>query len=399
MASVSKRPHTKADGTNGDKWVVRYIDPATGKRPARSFDRKKDADVFCRKVEREIEDGTHVTDAATMTVAAVTKEYISHNAARVRDGRITAARLDNIQMAVRNHIVPTFGGIAIRDVTMVSVDAFYQRLTTEKALTPIYARQLVKEFNMVEQFAFKRGYTKARPIQAALSDLRGIAPARISTPSTEQAAAILRGVLGHKFKANPRTEARTACMVHLAACCGLRLGEIMALTRDNLDLAGGLVKVRHSITIRNVLKGPKTKAGLRDLPIPAHLRAMLTDWMARFYIENERGIVFTDRNGRNCRHPMIHHNWTRLLETLGMLDPADPLHFHSLRHFAGSWWIANGMSIPDVSRNLGHADPATTMRVYAHSLATGDDRAAAIEGPAALLMTHGDASRALVSAG
>lgn len=39
MASVSKRPRRKADGSNGDKWIVRYLDGDSHKQ--RSFDKKR----------------------------------------------------------------------------------------------------------------------------------------------------------------------------------------------------------------------------------------------------------------------------------------------------------------------------------------------------------------------
>ena len=68
MASVARRPGKDKKG-NPYGWTVRYIDPATGKRPCATFALKKDADAYKRKVEREIEDGLHVVASDQMTVA------------------------------------------------------------------------------------------------------------------------------------------------------------------------------------------------------------------------------------------------------------------------------------------------------------------------------------------
>lgn len=384
MASVNKRKWTAPDGSKKEAWLVRYIHQ--GKRLGKTFTLKKDADAFVRKVEREIEDGTHVRRDDAATVEAIGREYLEHNAMRVRDGRITQSRLDNIGTAMRNHIVPTFGASILRDIEVSAVDRFYRTLTMDKGLTPIYARQQVKELNMLEQFAFKRGYTRSRPVQAALSDLRGLQPPRIRTLETDDAVAIMRAALKHQWKSNARVEARTACMVHLAACCGLRLGEILALKVEMVDLPGAMVRVRHSMTNRGTIKCPKTPSSVRDVPLPPHLHAMLADWIKVHLRPNPDGLMFTDRDGRQCRHPGVNQNWLRLLQDAGLYDEADPIHFHALRHFAGSWWIDNGMSVPDVSKNLGHSDPATTMRIYVHSLTTEDSRAAAVAAPAARLL-------------
>lgn len=384
MASVAKRKWIAPDGTKKEAWLVRYVHE--GSRKGKTFALKKDADAFARKVEREMEDGTHVASDKAATVEAISKDYLAYSAMRVRDGRITQSRLDNISTAMRIHVIPTFGAKVLRDLEVSAVDDFYRALTMDKGLTPIYARQQVKELNMLEQFAFKRGFTRSRPVQAALADLRGLQPPRIRTLETDDAVAIMRAVLKHQFKSNPRVEARTACMVHLAACCGLRLGEILALKVEMVDLPGAVVRVRHSITNRGLMKGPKTPASVRDVPMPPHLVAMLADWIGRHLRANPAGLMFTDRNGRRCTHPSVNQNWCRVLQDAGLYDPADPIHFHALRHFAGSWWIDNGMSVPDVSKNLGHSDPATTMRIYVHSLTTEDSRAAAIAAPAAKLL-------------
>ena len=52
------------------------------------------------------------------------------------------------------------------------------------------------------------------------------------------------------------------------------------------------------------------------------------------------------------------------------------LRFHDLRHIAASLLLGEGVPIPTVSGMLGHSDPSTTLRVYAHAI-PGVERQAA----------------------
>ena len=54
--------------------------------------------------------------------------------------------------------------------------------------------------------------------------------------------------------------------------------------------------------------------------------------------------------------------------------------FHDLRHFSATQLIGAGVDVRTVAHRLGHADPSTTLRVYAHALAERDREAAAILG-------------------
>lgn len=51
---------------------------------------------------------------------------------------------------------------------------------------------------------------------------------------------------------------------------------------------------------------------------------------------------------------------------------------HSLRHSNASLLIANGVSIPIVSKRLGHANVTTTTKIYAHAIQSADEKAANI---------------------
>lgn len=84
--------------------------------------------------------------------------------------------------------------------------------------------------------------------------------------------------------------------------------------------------------------------------------------------------VFTDEAGRNISHGAVRSALDRSTATAG-LPHVNP---HKLRHSAGSIALDAGVPIPDVSRMLGHANPAITMSVYAHALGDGSRAPSAV---------------------
>lgn len=54
------------------------------------------------------------------------------------------------------------------------------------------------------------------------------------------------------------------------------------------------------------------------------------------------------------------------------------VHIHSLRHTYASLMIADGTPLSVVSRRLGHAQVSTTANIYAHAIASADEKAAQI---------------------
>lgn len=377
MASVAKRKWTHA-GVKKEAWVVRYFDD-TGARRAKTFELKKDADAYRRQVEREIEDGLHTARTVSRTVKEVAAEYLSALDAKVRDGRIGRAYCDRQVRIVEQKILPELSSILMTDLTPAMVERFYDRMTGAYKLAPITAKWQVYGLLYLEKFAMKRGYTKRLATSEALADLGGIAPSRIRTFTANEIAILFSTAAKHRHGLRPRPELLTNVMIHLGALCGLRHGEILALTMENVDIEGRLIKVRHSLTEFDTLKGPKTLAGRRTVPMPARVADLLREWIERYYIPNSRGLIFRTESGRALSQANLNKPWRRLLRDAGLEQTGEQFHFHALRHFAASWMIENGIPITDVAALLGHSKFDVTLQVYAHPVMKPHMRHDAIE--------------------
>ena len=58
--------------------------------------------------------------------------------------------------------------------------------------------------------------------------------------------------------------------------------------------------------------------------------------------------------------------WWKRTRKLAAIDPKWRL--HDLRHWSATHAIAGGHNVRSVAARLGHSDPTTTMRTYAHAL-------------------------------
>ena len=81
-------------------------------------------------------------------------------------------------------------------------------------------------------------------------------------------------------------EERYRALVLLAAWCGLRLGEALALTRADVDLEEGSVSIDKSAAElksgERIVGPPKTKAGIRKVFVPPHVVPALAQHLEHF---------------------------------------------------------------------------------------------------------------------
>ena len=83
-------------------------------------------------------------------------------------------------------------------------------------------------------------------------------------------------------------------------------------------------------------------------------------------------LVFARPDGSPLSPDNLSRDWRRTVKRFGLPQ----VMFHALRHSSASALIAAGLDVGAVSRRLGHANPATTLRVYTHQFAASDTEAA-----------------------
>ncbi|MDF2797659.1 MAG: hypothetical protein K0R85_403 [Devosia sp.] len=391
MASVAKREWTYK-GEKRSAWVVRYHDGKAHR--SKQFEKKKEADEYKRKVERETDAGTHVADGSTVTVRQLAEEYLRFEELRLKDGRIGQGHMRNAKTIVDNSVIPHIGLKPVRDIRGVDVEDWYNAMVKVQRLKPSTAKYRVQFCGVMFELALRRGYTKVNPLTEGQKLLRGIKRDPIRTFSVSEIGAIINAANERRYKGRHRTQAIARCFVHLAAFCGLRYGEIAGLTLQRVNFEARVIEVRHNLTQFDELKAPKTKAGNRDVPLPPHIAVLLHEFIDEHYVPNDRNLIFRVHEQRVSRVPagfikpenFRGSYWKPILQRAG-IDVSDGVpHFHALRHFAASWMIANGISLMDTATLLGHREFDTTLQIYAHDVATKTQRLAAFDTMATRLL-------------
>jgi integrase len=166
---------------------------------------------------------------------------------------------------------------------------------------------------------------------------------------------------------------RHRSVVLLATFGGLRLGELLALAREDLDLDVGLVRVRrqlHQLKHGELVFGaPKSDAGTRAVMLPAALIADLTKHLTNHVGPEPEALVFTGEKGG----PLRRHVWAKVWDRARRKVGVPHLHFHDLRHAGNTLAAATGASTKELMARMGHASPEAALR---HQHATRDRDAA-----------------------
>ncbi len=154
---------------------------------------------------------------------------------------------------------------------------------------------------------------------------------------------------------------------------GCRRGEVLGLKWADVDFERQAITIRRSITLRRVTT-PKSGRS-RTISMPPALASVLFDLLASRRMESlRRGWpavpewVFCSSDGGGSwdeRH--FSRVWERLRRRAQKAG-VRPLRLHATRHTWATLALQAGKSVRWVADQLGHADPALTMRVYAHAM-------------------------------
>ena len=196
--------------------------------------------------------------------------------------------------------------------------------------------------------------------------------------------------------------------------CGLRRGEMLGLTWEDIDLEGHSLSVSKQFTNDKTLRAPKSKMSRRTIAINESLAEYLDKWkreqkaqLDRYGLDQDNetpvvsGIkVATADDGKYATVVNVDgHNFDRWFRDFCVDNGfgkygnvtrtfvrngkehtrgthCSGLVPHALRHTHATLLIGEGADVKTVQARLGHASPSTTLSIYSHAIEANDRKAA-----------------------
>ena len=179
--------------------------------------------------------------------------------------------------------------------------------------------------------------------------------------------------------------------IELAADTGCRRGELCALEWNDIDLDKCLVNIHRNLQYtpgKGVYFTSPKSGKARHVDIGEDVVALLKRWkkeqqkicICKYVFNPEKSNQYKHMDPDQKQHkrtekkpipietlPMSPQSPTRYFKRFGEKYGIPNFHPHLLRHTSASVAITNGADVASVSARLGHADPATTMRMYTHA--------------------------------
>lgn len=244
------------------------------------------------------------------------------------------------------HLLPVMGH---KSLLTASVDDAAMVWTSYKGYSQSTVKRAKMLFIAFFDAAIENGYCLRNPFRA-----KSVQPPKAEAGShralTEEEVSL---ILHTPHRMQP------AAMVMLYA--GLRRGEALALTMQDVDLRHNLIRVNKAVRYDSnqpIISKPKTAAGVRTVPILSPLRPFLQNRIGRI-AESASGQLMTERAFRCAWNSYLH----ALTQAAGHLVSIRP---HDLRHTYCTMLRDAGVDMKQAMLWMGHSDEKMILRIYDH---------------------------------
>ena len=154
----------------------------------------------------------------------------------------------------------------------------------------------------------------------------------------------------------------------LSMFTGMRMGEINALTIDDIDLKNKTITINKTLTkdsqdITIMGKTAKTYTGNRTLHIENHVANILKEVLSYHFVINDKKLIFYDEKKTYITTSQVNSVFKRLCQKYDIALGYN-VNQHMLRHTYATRMIESGMSANIVQKQLGHAKLETTLEIY-----------------------------------
>lgn len=347
---------TSYDTAKGKKWRVRYRKPSGQQTDKRGFLRRKDAELWA---------------AEHVTTAKATGSYIDPQSGKITVGQLYEQWFEQheplwkpsyaktVQSRWRSHIASQWEYVRVMDVTKNSLQTWSSSIARTKSAS--LTRTCADIMRQILEKAVEDNRIPVNPMMGVVLPKRAKRRAERRYLTISQLVAFADECLHATIMPVERR-----AIILVLGFCGLRWGEMCALTVQDIDLARRRINVKSNITkAGNTWVEGTPKNGLtRSVPMPQ----IVVDAILPILDGKERTErVFTDPSGEPPRYQSVsdkadNKSWYVSALRRAGLPAVSP---HDLRHTSASIAVHAGANVKALQMMLGHATASMTLDVYA----------------------------------
>ncbi len=375
MTSIRKRTYKNAKGEEVVRWRVQEV--INGKVVEfTSVDKNKALDKL-RHYRNELELYGNVITKSGYTLAEWTEKHLFTN----KLPQVSSGTFQMYKGLFDNYILGTkLGKMPLTDIKKINIQEF---LNTHTELAHSTLRKIYLLISQTFDSAVDNELVRINPCKGVVVPNKNKETKSIQVFTLEDQRNYMLALEDEKHRPFFMT----------ALFTGLRQGELIALKWKNVNIEEKIIYVRESIRKTKVYKPngssenmfvtkpPKTKAGIRSVPIPNSLIPILVtirptgtidDIGDEYVFKTKTGNPHTARNiikyhERICRKAKI--NPVVIKDKKGNEKIIyQGINFHALRHTYATRMLEAGEAAKTVQVLLGHKDIQTTLNIYTHVL-------------------------------
>jgi len=347
---------------------------ASRKRIYKTIDgTKKYAEKMLRVMMDEIENNEYVK-TNNITVGRWIEEwfnlYISTKSPSTQRG---------YRVSIDNHILPRFENVILQELTTIDVqrwvnDLYVKSPVTGKPLSEKTVRNIFLNLQSCCEKAVRLKMIQFNPCSDV--ELKACKKYEATVYTKNEVDLLVEAIKGETLE----------IPVLITLFLGLRRGELLALHWSDIDFEEKTVDIRRNLVIdknRKIIeKLPKSKSGIRKLPLSDNLISLLKKYRAS-YLENrlhmgakfkDNDYIFCNEDGSPINPDSFSSMYRNLLERNGLKH----IRFHDLRHTSCTLLLSGGVSLKTLQKRLGHSDYSTTANIYSHVLTSDEVNASTV---------------------
>lgn len=388
---LMKGEYQNADG----RYMYRYIDAKGTPRFVYSWtltqsDRTpkgKQPGICLRELEKDIakdlQDEIDTYNAKKTTLNAFWEDYIANKQELKKSTR------SNYKYMYDKYVRDEIGDKRLVDIKYSTIKKYYNSLI-EHDFKPNSMEIIHTILHPIFTIAVRDGYIRTNPTDGVMAEIKKShdweKPKRHAL-TEEQQERFVDYVREHK------TYHHWLPIFTFLLGTGCRVGEAVGLRWEDCDFQNNIISINHSLIYRPDedtrkvmyhITTPKTKSGIREVPMFAAVKKMLLeerlrqmkDGFNQTEIDGYSGFIFSNRFGSVLTPHNINRAIDRIIrdhnieETeLAKKEKRTPLllpHFsvHNLRHTFCTRFCENETNLKIIQEIMGHADISTTMDIY-----------------------------------